>query len=170
MEAWISTTNSYIHKQYIYIYCNGIWPFARQRIGKHCLKAGIAAEAEVILLGNGSLAPVSAATNINKNIPVTTKQNNRRQLTVGHGDIFGARGSYKTELIRAPPCGGGVEYLHRDPASRRRRRKGKSRNWDSKIWPRVLWDSDPKMTALARASSNCKRQTSPLVREGAPNY
>jgi hypothetical protein len=25
------------------------------------------------------------------------------------------------------PCGGGVEYLHRDPASRSRRRKGKSR-------------------------------------------
>jgi hypothetical protein len=24
------------------------------------------------------------------------------------------------------PCGGGVEYLHRDPASRRRRRKGKT--------------------------------------------
>jgi hypothetical protein len=24
------------------------------------------------------------------------------------------------------PCGGGVEYLHRDPASRRRRRKGTS--------------------------------------------
>jgi hypothetical protein len=24
------------------------------------------------------------------------------------------------------PCGGGVKYLHRDPASRRRRRKGKS--------------------------------------------
>jgi hypothetical protein len=26
------------------------------------------------------------------------------------------------------PCGGGFEYLHRDPASRRRRRKGKSQN------------------------------------------
>jgi hypothetical protein len=39
-----------------------------------------------------------------------------------------------------------------------------SRIWDSKIWPRVLRVSDPKMTALARASSNC-----PLVREGAPN-
>jgi hypothetical protein len=26
----------------------------------------------------------------------------------------------------------GVEYVHRDPASRRRRRKGKSQNWDSK--------------------------------------
>jgi hypothetical protein len=25
------------------------------------------------------------------------------------------------------------------------------------------------MTALARASSNCKRQTRPLIREGAPN-
>jgi hypothetical protein len=24
------------------------------------------------------------------------------------------------------PCGGGVEYLHRDPASRRRRQNGKS--------------------------------------------
>jgi hypothetical protein len=67
------------------------------------------------------------------------------------------------------PCGGGVEYLHRDPASRRRRRKVKSRIWDSKIWPRVLRDADPKITALARASCNCKRQTRPLVREGAPN-
>jgi hypothetical protein len=67
------------------------------------------------------------------------------------------------------PCGGGVEYLHCDPASRRRRRKGKSQIWDSKIWPRVLRDSDPKMTALARASRNCKQQTRPLVREGAPN-
>jgi hypothetical protein len=66
------------------------------------------------------------------------------------------------------PCGGGVEYLHRDPASRMRRRKGKSPIWDSKIWPRVLGDSDPKMTALARASSTYKGQTRPLVREGAP--
>jgi hypothetical protein len=32
-----------------------IWPFDRQRLGKHRLKAGIAAEAEVYLLGNGSL-------------------------------------------------------------------------------------------------------------------
>jgi hypothetical protein len=29
-------------------------------------------------------------------------------------------------------------------------------------------DSDPGMTALARANSNCKRQTRPLVRESAP--
>jgi hypothetical protein len=28
--------------------------------------------------------------------------------------------------LRTNLCGGGVEYLHRDPASRRRRRKGKS--------------------------------------------
>jgi hypothetical protein len=34
-------------------------------------------------------------------------------------------------------CGGGVEYFHRLPASCRRRRKGKSRIWESKIWSRV---------------------------------
>jgi hypothetical protein len=56
-------------------------------------------------------------------------------------------------------CGGWVEYLHRDPASRRRRRKGKSHIWDSKIWSRVQRDSDPRKTALARTSSIYKRQT-----------
>jgi hypothetical protein len=70
----------------------------------------------------------------------------------GHSD--------KNEVL---PCGGGVEYLHRNPASRRRRRKGKSRIWDSKIWSRVPRVSDPKMTTLERTSSNCKRQTRPLV-------
>jgi hypothetical protein len=42
------------------------------------------------------------------------------------------------------PCGGGVEYLHRDPESRRRRRKGMSQIWDSKIWSRVPRDSTPE--------------------------
>jgi hypothetical protein len=63
------------------------------------------------------------------------------------------------------PCGGGVEYLHRSPASRRRRQKGKSQIRDSKIWSRVSRDSDPRMNALARASSNCKWQTNHLVIE-----
>jgi hypothetical protein len=62
-------------------------------------------------------------------------------------------------------CGGGIEFLHRSPASRRRQPKGNSRIWDSKIWSRVPEDSDPRMTALLRASSNCKRQTHPVVRE-----
>jgi hypothetical protein len=57
------------------------------------------------------------------------------------------------------PCGGGTEYFNHNPASRRRRQKGKSRMWESKIWSRVPWDSDPRMTALAGASSNYKRQT-----------
>jgi hypothetical protein len=65
------------------------------------------------------------------------------------------------------PCEGGVEYLHRKPMSRRRRRKGKSRIWDNKIWSRVSRDSDPKMTALARVRSSCKRQNRPLVTEDA---
>jgi hypothetical protein len=66
------------------------------------------------------------------------------------------------------PCGGGVEYLHCDPASRRRWQNGKSQIWDSKIRSWVPRDSDPRKNALARASSIYKRQTRPLVREGAP--
>jgi hypothetical protein len=42
--------------------------------GKHDLKARIAAEAEVNLLGNGTQTPVSTALNINKGIPVTTNR------------------------------------------------------------------------------------------------
>jgi hypothetical protein len=52
--------------------------------------------------------------------------------------------------------------------SRSRRRKGKSRIWDSKIWSRVPRDSDPRKTALTRASSIYETQTCPLVREGTP--
>jgi hypothetical protein len=63
------------------------------------------------------------------------------------------------------PCGGGVEYLHRSPASRRRRHKRKSRIWENKIWSRVQRNSDPRMNALAHASSNCKYKTHSRVRE-----
>jgi hypothetical protein len=66
------------------------------------------------------------------------------------------------------PRGGGCEYLHRDPASRRRRRKGKSQIWESKRWSRVPRNSDPRKSTLARTSSIYKIQTRPLVREGAP--
>jgi hypothetical protein len=78
---------------------------------------------------------------------------------------------YKTRNNRfcgGDPCGGGFEYLHRDPASRRRRRKGTSQIWDRKIWSRVPRNSDPRKTTLASPSSIYKRLTRPLVREGAP--
>jgi hypothetical protein len=65
------------------------------------------------------------------------------------------------------PCGGGFEYLQCDPASRRRRRKGKSQIWDSKIWSRVSRDYDLKKITLTRTNNVYKRQTRPLVREGA---
>jgi hypothetical protein len=71
------------------------------------------------------------------------------------------------EVSQSIPCGGGVEYLHRSLASRRRRQKGKSLILGNKMWSRVPRDWDPKITALARTSSNCKRQTRPLVRENA---
>jgi hypothetical protein len=70
--------------------------------------------------------------------------------------------------VRVLPCRGRVEYLHRDFASRKRRQNGKSHIWDSKIWSRVPRDSNPRKTALGRPSSIYKRQTRPLVREGAP--
>jgi hypothetical protein len=66
------------------------------------------------------------------------------------------------------PCGGAVEHLHRDPASCRRRRKGKSKIGDNKIWSRVPRDAEPRKTALARASSIYKIETRPLVRGDAP--
>jgi hypothetical protein len=65
------------------------------------------------------------------------------------------------------PCGGGVEYLHCSPASCTSRRKENSRIWESKIWIRIPRDSEKRMTALARTSINCKRQTRRLVRDSA---
>jgi hypothetical protein len=43
-----------------------------------------------------------------------------------------------------------------------------SQIWESKIWSWVPRVSDPRKTALARASSIFKRQTRPLIREGVP--
>jgi hypothetical protein len=57
------------------------------------------------LLDNGSLKYISATTNRHAKID----------------KLFEV-----VIWIRFVPSGGGVEYLHRDPASRRRRRKGKS--------------------------------------------
>jgi hypothetical protein len=54
------------------------------------------------------------------------------------------RRTHKRELKNSSavrhPCGGGVEYPHRDPATRRRRWKEKSQIWDSKIRPQVPRD------------------------------
>jgi hypothetical protein len=44
-------------------------------------------------------------------------------------------------------------------------RLGESRIWGSNMWSWVLRDSDLRMNALARTSSNCKRQIHPLIRE-----
>jgi hypothetical protein len=45
---------------------------------------------------------------------------------------------------------------------------GECQVWDSKIWPGVPWDSDPRKTILARLSSNRKVPTYPLSRESSP--
>jgi hypothetical protein len=71
-----------------------------------------------------------------------------------HGDRLGTEGAFHANGINKH-----FPWM--------RRRKGKSQMWDSKIWSQVPKDEDPRNTALARVSSIYKRQTHPLVREGA---
>jgi hypothetical protein len=95
----------------------------------------------------------------------------RQQLYCNRGTMFSTRSlpkCYKQGQGSGNPCGGVVEYFHRDSASRRRRWKERYQIWDSKIWLRILRDSDSRKTTLTRASSIYKRQIRPLVREGAP--
>jgi hypothetical protein len=135
------------------MYCEGIWPFARQRFGKHRLKTGITKEH---LLSNGS----------SRLLWQRITQNNRG--TVWDGDLYSGRlevTKNSDSVIREfTPCGGGIEYLHRDPASRRRRWKGKSQIWDCKIWPWVSRDWDPRQTALAKGQQHIQK-TDPSSRQ-----
>jgi hypothetical protein len=126
------------------------------------------------LLGSCSLKRILMSTNIQQRFPwirgilgspgvfATTGQEPKDEqfgVVASIGSSQGCEGRWIREIHwvvlssrRLKPCGGGVEYLHRDPASRRRQRKGKSRIWNSKIWPQVLRNSYPKITALTRAS------------------
>jgi ribosomal protein S14 len=108
-------------------------------------------------MNNGVMQPVSKQR-LGKHVP--TETNTRATIEERCFRCGQRRGVIlKTiKLIRSIQCGGGFEYLHRSPANRRRRRKGKSRIWDSRIWSRVPRDSDPKMIELARTSSNYSRQ------------
>jgi hypothetical protein len=83
----------------------------------------------------------------------------RYWVTPSQTNMFPRKRLYKNSEKRCFLCGtcpdviSGVEYLHSDPASRRRRQRGKSQIWDSKIWSRGQRASDHRRTALARASS-----------------
>jgi hypothetical protein len=61
------------------------------------------------------------------------------------------------------PFLGGYKYGYLAPML------GEYRIWDSKIWSLVPEDTDQRMTALAKARSNCKWQTHPLITKGAPH-
>jgi hypothetical protein len=104
-----------------------ICSFARQRLGKHCLKAGIV-EPDTEL----SICQAAVHARFRNNAFMKSSSG-----TLGGGDLC----SVLPQLEKGVnSCRGGVEYLHRDPASRRRRRKEKSRIWDSKIWSWVSRD------------------------------
>jgi hypothetical protein len=144
-------------------------------------------------INNGVMKPVSRKR-IGKYVPAAKNTHAAWLLLETLFSTRSVQRGYKVESWGDPigsPCGCGVEYLHRSPASRRWWRKGEpsvlvynrvclflgvintgtlpsrlgeSRIWDNKMWSWVPRDSDLKMTALARASSSCKRQTHPLVR------
>jgi hypothetical protein len=108
---------------------------------------------EVYLLGNGSVTHVSMTTHqstdsqrLPKHIPVETNR-----MTTVRGDCLY---SVLLKVIKE------ISFV---------RKVRKSGIWNNNIWSRVPLESDPTMTALARSSSNCKRQTRPLVRECAPH-
>jgi hypothetical protein len=71
------------------------------------------------------------------------------------------------DVVNKNPCGGEFEYLHRDPASRRRQWKGKSQIWDSIRWSRVSNDSDSRKTMLAKPAASTKDRPG-LSSERAP--
>jgi hypothetical protein len=75
----------------------------------------------------------------------------------------------KDQLSMCFPCGPWRGYIMK--ASCSWNSDWESLKWYSKIWSWVLWDSDPRVTALARPRSNCtsKLQIHPLVREDAPH-
>jgi hypothetical protein len=129
--------------------------YPRKQIGKHIL--------EVTQSTVGP--PLLSTQQFGKHIFVTT--NNLYRYAQATNDFHGYALAYTGIRSCAEQQQTG-EYLHRNPSSRRRRRKGKTRIWDSKIWSRVPRDLDPRMTALARTSSNCKWQTRHFVRGNAP--
>jgi hypothetical protein len=63
-------------------------------------------------------------------------------------------------------CVCGLEYLHHSPENRKRPQKVDPVANESRVSSQVLWDLDPRVTALAGPSSTCtsKLQTRPLVR------
>jgi hypothetical protein len=158
------------------------WAVSRKRISKHVPKrsrigAHCCATVRVLWFTARSVTLTVESRYPRQRILKTTatscrlhtndfKKRNTQSDTLRGGVCYHGR---LTVIMRNEPCEGGVEYLHRSLANRRRRRKGKSRIWDSKIWSRVPRDSDHRTTVLSRTSNNCKRQTRRLVRESAPH-
>jgi hypothetical protein len=89
------------------------------------------------------------------------------RASIQHGSV-GTILNPRNRVIMLRTSSKASAHCHRNSPSRKRRRKGKSQIWDSKIRSQVPRDSDPRKTALARANRICKGQTRPLVREGAP--
>jgi hypothetical protein len=133
-----------------------------------------------MLLGNGSAnTPVAMNSFVTRNNRVTEKRCSLRGPCRGYirSRVVGiwvselqacvARGSNASIVVRG--YNWATLFLGDINTGTWPSRLGEFPIWDSKIWSWVSLDSNPTMIALARASSSCKRQTRPLVREDAPH-
>jgi hypothetical protein len=110
------------------------WAVYRKRIGKHVSKRSrIGTHCYATLL-------VLRVWFTERSVTLTVDSRYPRQRIIESTATKGRDklNCWERSRIFGWPKGGGVEYLHRDPASRRRQRREKSQIWDSKIWPRVL--------------------------------
>jgi hypothetical protein len=66
------------------------------------------------------------------------------------------------------PCGGGIEYLHRDPATRKRRRNGKSQIWDSKIRSASIKGLGPEKDCVGKIQQHIQKTDPSSRQRGRP--
>jgi hypothetical protein len=76
---------------------------------------------------------------------------------------------YWKQYVIRHPCGGGVEYLHRDPASRKRRRKGSLKSETVKYGHESYGTRTRKWLRWRGPAATVNDRPVHFVREGAPN-
>jgi hypothetical protein len=156
-HAWVSGKVHPLYKPGYAIPCVTDWAVSRKRIVKHVPKRS--------RIGAHRYATVLVLWVTARSVTLTVETRYPRQRIV---QSTATEGSNKINCWDWCRIFGRLKGYVKRQKSGRRRRKGKSQNWESKIWSRDLRDSDLRKTALARTSSIYKRQTRPLVREGTP--
>jgi hypothetical protein len=116
--------------KYHIVICTSI---ARQQVGNKFPQRQILSKQSVAKLHNNSDNRISVFNVVH--VTASSKQQNCKHIYNNKCFLWGLCWRFLGDSgghLQSHLCGSGVEYLHRDPASRKRRRKGKSQIWDSK--------------------------------------